>query len=258
MGEEEARAAELLVANRPAVVLTGAGTSVEAGVPDFRSPGGIWERFDPEEYATAEALAIDPDRTWTFFAALYDMLASIRPGAAHRALAELEALGVVRSVITQNIDALHQAAGSRDVIEYHGGPALVCMRCGEAIPSLSPAQIEAARRGTAPRHRCGGVVRPRVVLFGEEIPPEAVRRSLEAIEAAHSLLVVGTSAEVWPAAGLPRLAAQRGAPIVEVNLEETPISGLASVSIRGRAGVVLPAIAAHVRRLLGRPPQGGA
>ena len=220
-------AAEMLVAHRPAAALTGAGVSVASGVPDFRSPGGIWERFDPEEYATAEALAFDPDRTWVFFAALFDLVRTIHPNAAHRALAELGALGVVRTVITQNIDGLHQVAGSADVVEYHGGPRLSCMGCG-------------------------GVIRPDVVLFGEEIPPEAMRRSVEAVRASHALLVVGTSAQVWPAAGLPDMAARQGAPVIEVNLEETPVSRSAALSIRGDAGDVLTEIAAHVRLLLAR------
>jgi len=245
-------AAEMLVAHRPAAALTGAGVSVASGVPDFRSPGGIWERFDPEEYATAEALAFDPDRTWVFFAALFDLVRTIHPNAAHRALAELGALGVVRTVITQNIDGLHQVAGSADVVEYHGGPRLSCMGCGAPVAGLSPAQWEAAAAGRAPRHACGGVIRPDVVLFGEEIPPEAMRRSVEAVRASHALLVVGTSAQVWPAAGLPDMAARQGAPVIEVNLEETPVSRSAALSIRGDAGDVLTEIAAHVRLLLAR------
>lgn len=245
-------AAQLLVAHRPAAALTGAGVSVASGVPDFRSPGGIWERFDPEEYATAEALAFDPDRTWLFFAALFELVRQIRPNPAHAALAELESLGVLRTVITQNIDGLHQAAGSGDVVEYHGGPRLTCMGCGAAIAGLSPAQWDAAREGRAPRHACGAVIRPEVVLFGEEIPPEAMRRSLDAVRGANALLVVGTSAQVWPAAGLPEMAARQGAPVIEVNLEETPVSRGAALSIRGDAGDVLPEIAAQVRRLLGR------
>lgn len=244
-------AAELLVAHRPGTALTGAGVSVESGVPDFRSPGGIWETFDPDEYATAEALAFDPDKTWVFFASLFELVGKVKPGAAHRALADLGTLGVLRTVVTQNIDGLHQAAGSADVVEYHGGPSLVCMGCGQPVPPLDERQLEAARRGRAPRHACGGIVRPAVVLFGEEIPAEAMRRSIEAVHASHSLLVAGTSAQVWPAAGLPRLAAQQGAPVIEVNLEETPVTRIAAISIRGRAGEVLPEIAWHVRRLLG-------
>lgn len=245
-------AAELIVAHKPVVALTGAGVSVASGVPDFRSPGGIWERFDPDEYATAEALAFDPDKTWVFFAALFDLVQQIAPNPAHRALAELEALGVLRTVITQNIDGLHQAAGNADVVEYHGGPRLSCAGCDAPIPALSGAQWEAARGGRAPRHTCGGIIRPEVVLFGEEIPPMAMRRSIEAVQAGNALLVVGTSAQVWPAAGLPEMAARKGAPVIEVNLEETPVSRTAALSMRGDACDVLPAIASHVRRLLGR------
>lgn len=247
-----AEAASLLVAHRPAVVLTGAGVSVDSGVPDFRSAGGIWDEFDPDEYATAEALAFDPDKTWRFFASLFELLEGIRPNAAHFALAELEALGVVRAVVTQNIDGLHQAAGSRSVVEYHGGPSLRCLGCGQHVPPLGHEALERARAGRAPRHGCGGVIRPEVVLFGEEIPPQAMRQSIEAVQSSHSLLVVGTSAQVWPAAGLPDLARQRGAPVVEINLERTPISRNATLTILGGAGEVLPEIVWHVRRMLGK------
>lgn len=247
-----AEVAALLVAHRPAVVLTGAGVSVDSGVPDFRSPGGIWEVFDPDEYATAEALAIHPDETWRFFAALFELLSSIAPNPAHRALAELEDLGIVRAVVTQNIDGLHQAAGSRSVIEYHGGPTLRCMGCGQPVAALEPGQLEAAKEGRAPRHRCGGVIRPEVVLFGEEIPPLAMRQSLEAVQGSHSLLVVGTSAQVWPAAGLPEMARQKGAPVIEINLDATPVSRYATLSLRAGAGEVLPEIVGHVKRLLGK------
>lgn len=247
-----AEAAKLLVAHRPAVALTGAGISVDSGVPDFRSPGGIWDEFDPDEYATAEALAFDPDRSWAFFAALFELLQGIRPNAGHKALAELGDLGVIRAVVTQNIDGLHQAAGKTEVVEYHGGPTLRCMGCGMAVPPLDPKTLARARLGHAPRHTCGGIIRPEVVLFGEQIPAEAMRRSAEVVRASHSLLVVGTSAQVWPAAGLPEMARQQGSPVIEVNLEETPVSRYAALSIRGRAGTVLPEIAAEVRKLLGR------
>lgn len=247
-----AEAAALLVAHRPAVVLTGAGVSVDSGVPDFRSPGGIWDEFDPDEYATAEALAIDPDKTWRFFASLFELLESIRPNPAHTALAELEGLGIVRTVVTQNIDGLHQAGGSRSVVEYHGGPGLRCMGCGQEVGPLAHAVLERAKEGRAPRHSCGGVIRPEVILFGEEIPPLAMRQSVEAVQSSHSLLVVGTSAQVWPAAGLPEMARQKGAPVIEINLERTPVSRYATLSIQAGAGEVLPEIVWHVKRHLGK------
>jgi NAD-dependent deacetylase len=242
-------AAGLLVAHSPAAALTGAGVSAESGVPDFRSPGGIWDRYDPDEYATAEALAHDPDRTWRFFAELIELLRDARPNPAHLALAELEGVGVLRTVITQNIDGLHQKAGSRDVVEFHGGPGFVCMRCG-AEASIGEEALRGAHAGRAPRHGCGGILRPAVVLFGEEIPPAAARRARDAVLGAGALLVVGTSAQVHPAAGLPDLARSRGAPIVEVNIEPTTLTPHASLSLRGKAGEVLPAIAREVSRLL--------
>jgi NAD-dependent deacetylase len=244
-------AAELLVAHPPAAALTGAGVSAESGVPDFRSPGGIWERYDPDEYATAEALAHDPDQTWRFFAELIELLRGAQPNPAHLALARLSRLGVLGAVITQNIDGLHQKAGSPEVVEFHGGPGFVCMRCGKSA-QLGEDDLRAAHGGRAPRHGCGGIVRPDVVLFGEEIPAAAARRAREAIAAAGSLLVVGTSAQVFPAAGLPELARSRGAPVLEVNVEDTALTPLVSVSLRGPAGEILPWLVGDVQKLLRR------
>jgi NAD-dependent deacetylase len=244
-------AAELLVAHPPAAALTGAGVSTESGVPDFRSPGGIWDRYDPDEYATAEALAHDPDRTWRFFAELIELLRGVQPNAAHSALADLSQLGILGTVITQNIDGLHQRAGSPDVVEFHGGSGFTCMRCGKAA-HVGESELRAAHAGRAPRHDCGGIVRPDVVLFGEEIPSEAVRRARVAMTGASSLLVVGTSAQVYPAAGLPDLARARGAPILEINVEDTALTPLVSVSLRGPAGEILPWVVRDVRKLLRR------
>jgi NAD-dependent deacetylase len=157
---------------RLAVALTGAGVSVESGIPDFRSPGGIWERFPPDEYGTIQAFRADPARFWRFYLELVRTIGAARPNPAHVALARLEALGVLRHVITQNVDGLHGAAGSRSVIELHGSPdALVCLACGarraERIAALAAPPVCA----------CGEVMKPDVTLFNEEVSRPALQRA---------------------------------------------------------------------------------
>ena len=186
------------------VALTGAGVSVASGIPDFRSPGGLWERHDPMTVATAEALVRRPDRVWAFLREVLGMVDAARPNPAHFALAQLEAAGRLSGIITQNIDGLHQAAGSRNVVEYHGGLGhFACMGCGrDHDPVLA--------RGLAPEalpwhcEACGGVVRPDIVFFGEAIPLDALRKSGQLALAADVIVVVGTSGEVAPANCLPR------------------------------------------------------
>ena len=228
------------------VALTGAGVSVASGIPDFRSPGGLWERHDPMTVATAEALVRRPDRVWAFLREVLGMVDAARPNPAHFALAQLEAAGRLSGIITQNIDGLHQAAGSRNVVEYHGGLGhFACMGCGrDHDPVLA--------RGLAPEalpwhcEACGGVVRPDIVFFGEAIPLDALRKSGQLALAADVIVVVGTSGEVAPANCLPREVKARGGGVVVINLAESAFSGLADVSLYAPAQEVLPALAARV------------
>jgi NAD-dependent deacetylase len=242
-----AAAADLMVARTPAVALTGAGASVESGIPDFRSAGGLWERFDPIDYATIDAFLADPDKVWTMLRELGRTLAAAQPNAGHSALARLERLGALAAVITQNIDDLHQRSGSRRVIEFHGNASrLLCLRCGRTCsepPLLPPTG--------APRcEACGAALKPDVVLFGEPIPSDTLREASELCCTCQVMLVVGTSGMVEPAASLPRLARGSGAAIVEVNVERTPLTQLAEVSIRGQSGEVLPLLADAVAERL--------
>lgn len=202
-----------------AIVLTGAGVSVESGIPDFRSPGGIWERYPPEVYGTIDAFREDPERFWTFYRELAQLCGGAAPNPGHRALAALEASGHLDHVITQNVDGLHQAAGSRSVIELHGGPdALVCLACGarrrERIAALASAPVCA----------CGAILKPDVVLFGEMLPVAALETAQELARRCDVCLVVGTSAVVYPAATIPELAFEHGATLCEVNLEPTSLT----------------------------------
>jgi len=204
---------------RPAVVLSGAGISVSSEIPAFRGSDGLWARYDPTEYATIEALRADPEKVWQMLWELDAVLEAAEPNPAHHAIAQLQQLGVVSTVITQNIDALHQAAGTRDVVELHGSrQSLTCLGCGRAF-SRDEVVAETAR-GEVPRCRaCGGELKPDVVFFGESLPTEALNRAEREVRGCDDLLVVGTAAEVAPAAHLPHLAREAGARIWEINPE---------------------------------------
>ena len=222
------------------VVLTGAGISAESGVPTFRGQGGLWKQFRAEDLATPEAFARDPRLVWEWYDSRRAALAQVAPNAGHRALAELEARKPRFTLVTQNVDGLHDRAGSRNVLKLHGDIwTLRCLRCGRErrdertpLPELPPSC------------ECGGMLRPGVVWFGEPLPVEAWERAQKATREAEVLLVVGTSATVYPAAGLIPLATSAGARVIECNVEETPFSSGLDRSLRGRAGEVLPQLIA--------------
>ncbi|EHJ46269.1 NAD-dependent deacetylase [Solidesulfovibrio carbinoliphilus subsp. oakridgensis] len=228
------------------LALTGAGVSVASGIPDFRSPGGLWERHDPMRVATAEALARHPERVWAFLLDALAVAGRARPNPAHTALARLEAAGRLSGIVTQNIDGLHQAAGSRNVVEFHGSLARYsCMGCGLAH---DPTAALALTAGDIPwRCRdCGGVVRPDIVFFGEAIPLDALGKSGQLALAADCIVVAGTSGEVAPANLLPREIKARGGVVVEINLMESAYKGLSDVRIAAPAEIALPALADFV------------
>ena len=242
---------------RKAVALTGAGISIESGIPPFRGPGGLWERMDPMEVAHIDAFRRNPARVWQLLlTGMQTVLSAARPNAGHTGLARLEQWGYLRSVITQNVDGLHQAAGSRDVIEFHGTFAWQrCMDCGSRCET---GRVDLAR--IPPRCDCGGIYRPDCVFFGEMIPPQHLTRSQQLVSHCEVLLVVGTSATVQPAAMMPLLARESGARVVEINPEATPLtSRISDDFIQGGAGEVLEAIVACIaerRREEGRPQPG--
>jgi len=242
MAIEEASA--LLAASRSVVALTGAGISTESGLPDFRSRGGIWARWDPQEVATLRAFRATPRRFYEFYRHRLAPLASARPNEAHVALARLEQRGVLHTIITQNVDGLHQAAGSQRVLELHGNlREAACVNCGVVGPIALI--LGALDRDELPScARCAGALKPNVVLF-EELLPEATYREAEmACRRADLLLVVGSSLQVTPAAWLPHVAYDHGAAVIIINDEPTPLDDLARVLVRGRAGTVLPALVA--------------
>ena len=231
---------ELLRALRRArfvAVLTGAGISAESGVATFRdAQTGLWTRFDPRELATPSAFARNPKRVWDWYAWRRERVASVEPNAGHRALVELECRVPEFLLVTQNVDGLHQRAGSRKLVELHGNIARVkCSREGTIVENWSAEASEVPRCAN-----CGAFLRPDVVWFEELLPEHALAAAEDAARRCEVLLVIGTSAEVYPAAGLPTLAQEHGGLVVEVNPNETPLSARADYVLRGASGAVLP------------------
>jgi NAD-dependent deacetylase len=230
-------AAQLLEGSSRAVALTGAGISVESGVPAFRGSQGLWAKYEPMEYASIEGFVADPAKVWKMLAELDRTVREAAPNPAHLALAEFERKGMLDMVITQNIDGLHQAAGSRQVAELHGsGTTLSCLSCRKQVSR------EDIRIGPElpPRCSCGGVLKPDIVFFGESLPLSTFTMASVAASNCDLMLVVGTSAVVVPASELPYLAKAGGAKIIEINLEPSPLSrSVSDVVIMGSAAKVL-------------------
>jgi NAD-dependent deacetylase len=230
--------AALLVERQPCVVLTGAGVSTESGIPDFRSADGIWADVDPLEVASIEAFRRDPARVWSFYRERIGLLRGAEPNAAHLALAELERRGLVEAIVTQNIDMLHTRAGSTDVVEVHG--SIRSARCPACLWS-EPAEAVLAQLETSPTPACpfcGDVLKPGVVLFGELLPAAALERATQLARGARLVLVVGSSLEVWPVAGLPLEA--RAYAIV--NRGPTALDDGALLKVDAGAGETLAAV----------------
>jgi NAD-dependent deacetylase len=235
--------ARLIRDHQPCVVLTGAGVSTESGIPDFRSPTGIWAEFDPAEYASLPAFRADPEKVWRFYKPRIGMLTEAEPNAAHLALAALERSGFVQAVITQNIDLLHERAGTRNLVEVHGSIRTAsCPRCGESHDRGSVvAQLASA---AAPEcERCGSILKPDVVFFGELLSPETLARASELARGARLLLVVGSSLEVFPVAGLSEETLAAGGRLAIVNKGPTSFDGRADLKIESSAGEILAAVA---------------
>jgi len=231
--------AELILQSRNVVALTGAGISVESGIPDFRSADGLWSRFDPLEYATIHAFRKNPAKVWELLQEMDRIITAARPNPAHLALAELEAQGKLLGVITQNVDNLHQAAGSQKVVEYHGNAhRFVCNTCRGQHPR------ETLDFEQTPLYcHCGGLIRPDVVFFGEPIPPAAREEAEDLASSCDLLLIIGTSGEVSPANYLPQIAKDHGALIVENNLEPTRLTrSVTDYFLPGKAGEMWPEI----------------
>ena len=244
------RAAEDLFSVRNAIAFTGAGISVESGIPDFRSATGLWSRYSPDEYGTIDAFRADPIKVWKMLAEMMALVIQAQPNPAHVGLADLEKMGKLHTVITQNVDGLHQAAGSRNVIEYHGSSAtLCCIACGHGMSAE-----EVSMDNLPPKcPGCGSILKPDVVFFGEPIPFDAHSKAMEAARTCELVLVIGTSAMVYPAVDIPVTAKASGAKVIEVNLEPTPLTDRVSdYIICGRSGEILPRLVESLKHLMNR------
>ncbi|GAB4188264.1 MAG: NAD-dependent protein deacetylase [Roseiflexaceae bacterium] len=236
------RAAALLAKARCAVALTGAGLSTPSGIPDFRGDGGLWQGCDPAEIASLRAFRHNPQPFFRWFGPLLGRLTSAAPNPAHVALAQLEGRGLLRGVITQNIDGLHQRAGSREVYELHGHVrSATCTTCECQVPTAR--LMRRLTRGTTPRCGCGGTFKPDVVLFDEGLPRGLFWLALRALEQCDLLIVAGTSLEVHPVSDLPLGPLRRGAHLIIVNQSPTYLDAQADLVLRADVAEALPALA---------------
>jgi NAD-dependent deacetylase len=229
------------------IALTGAGISIESGIPPFRGKGGLWEKIDPMKYAHIDALENNPAEVWQMlFLGIADLLTKAVPNEGHKGLQQLEQMGVLQTIITQNVDGLHQAAGSSDVIEFHGTHAkLRCMSCDMRYP-WDAVSLETV----PPRCKCTGMLRPDVVMFGEPIDMNLLHRSQKLAADCELMLVIGTSATVEPAAYLPVIARHSGAFVIEINPEPTALTHrICNVSLLGPAGEIMQRLVEKVTEI---------
>lgn len=251
--EEKIReVAELIRQSRRMVAFTGAGHSTSSGIPDFRSPhSGLWVKDDPMLVASIWAFRLNPHNFYDWIRPMVDTLTKAKPNPAHVALAELERMGHLQVVITQNIDDLHQRAGSQHVLELHGHMReATCVRCYKKI-SVGPEVEELIRNGQVPCCECGGVIKPDVILFGEQLPIRTLNQAMEEARNCDLILVAGSSLEVTPAADIPYLAVDCGAKAIMVNLEPTAFDTRADIVIHGDVTEILPRLVETVSALDG-------
>jgi NAD-dependent deacetylase len=249
------RAAALLLDAREVVALTGAGLSVESGIPPFRGPGGLWTKYGEPPLDGYQRFLRDPAHAWRerlhpkegWALGLMETLSRAEPNAGHQALVVLEELGLLRALITQNVDDLHRQAGSQALLEIHGNHAL--LRCLDCNTRYEPAAIEVDEERLPPRcPECGGVIKGDTVQFGEPIPPDVLRGCYAAVSRCDCMLVIGTTATVYPAAEFPFEVLRRGGQVIEVNPYESELTTAATLSLRGPGGAVLPRLVQHVKQ----------
>ena len=232
---------------RRTVALTGAGISAESGLGTFRGKDGLWSRYDPAVVASIESFTQDPRKFWEFAREVGWIFLTAKPNAAHMALADLEAMKRLDSVITQNVDGLHQRAGSKHVIEIHGNAGrIICTRCN-AEYATEKIVDRIAQEDVPTCERCGGSLKPDVILFGESLPKKAFDLALRKMKSTDLLLAAGTSLEVYPAASLPELAKKNGAKIVSIDTGRTSWDNLCDYKVNGPAGEILPRIVQAIR-----------
>lgn len=239
------RATEILRASRSTLIFTGAGISVKSGIPPFRGTGGLWEQVDPSFIEIGFFLR-HPEESWRKIREIfYDNWGKAKPNAAHYALAGLQKEKRAQTLVTQNIDCLHQRAGSKNVITFHGSlDRLICLKCGDFFP----AETRYTGQNMPACPHCGGLLKPDVVFFGEGIPEDASDAAFDAARRAEAVLVAGTSGEVMPAAMIPRVAKQAGAEIIEINPEPSAFvrDGVTTLFLQGQAEEILPELVRNV------------
>lgn len=246
-------AAKLLARSRFAIAFTGAGISAESGVPTFRGFNGLWKRHRPEELATPEAFRKDPHLVWSFYRWRMGLIRKAKPNGAHYALAELEEMGILKAVITQNVDDLHREAGTKNLIELHGN--IFRVRCTSC--TYRENLKESGRLGEFLKEKdlpkcplCGSLLRPDVVWFGEPLPRKALEKAFQLAERADLVLVIGTSGVIYPAAYIPQIVKETGGKVIEVNTEESGVTPIADVFLRGKAGEVMGELMEKIRVML--------
>ena len=242
------RAAKLVSRSRHMVAFTGAGHSTASGIPDFRSPSsGLWENANPMMVASIWAFRLNPKSFYRWVSPLAGTLLDAQPNPAHRALARLEEIGILKAVITQNIDNLHQRAGSRKVLELHGHlRRATCVRCYEKVP-VDASLENCVRKGRVPYCECGGVLKPNIILFGEQLPIRVLNQAKDQARRCDLMLVAGSSLTVTPAADIPHLAVECGAKAIIVNLQPTDLDQTADVVLHGDVVEILPRLAEAVQ-----------
>ncbi len=252
MDDQLTRAAAVLAAARHIFGFTGAGVSAESGVPTFRdAQTGLWSKFSPEQLASQAGFAADPGFVWRWYAERLASIQTVRPNPGHLALARLQALTPAFTLATQNIDDLHERAGSRDVAHLHGTIARFhCNGCGAAYAPTA-GERSAGLPPICPL--CGDYVRPSVVWFGELLPEEEFERAARAARACDVALIVGAGGLVYPAAHLPVLAKERGAAVIDINPDQGPMAMLADIALQGPGGVLLPELVRRVEEIRAAP-----
>lgn len=243
--EEYREIAKLIKEKGNMVAFTGAGISVDSGIPAFRGGQGLWEKYDPMEYAEIRAFYRNPEKVWIMLREMAEVIFDSEPSPAHLALGALEKKGILKAVITQNVDGLHQQAGNSNVIEYHGNHRwLVCPSCSHRLPLVR--DVVSAR--PYPKcEKCTTALKPDVVFFGEGIPVMAAFRANEEAETCRTMIIIGTSGVVYPAAQIPFTAKAKGATIIEINVEETPYTtSITDHFLKGKASEILPKILNYI------------